>query len=250
MSVKRPRPSNNETIRCGQWTGGGGSQLRGILESKDNQTVTSSSSLKLLSPVDLSKMEVKRENCTTGPALNSAVPRSVSQALGAQIQHRFTSILEQPPAFVMPKPHNGTFNSHSSSSTQYPSSPSSSTSFCTDSPPEGHSPASNTAGVPVPIFALHPLGLFYVPMIVNSSYLDMNFQNLLTTSFVERTAEQVQSALAVSHPVTISVNFNFNAYGSGPSHAHNNHDQRLERAQTVQQSSVILTTSSLSRSTL
>lgn len=262
MSIKRPRPSN-DIIRCGQWTGVGGSQLRGILESKDNHTaVTSSSSststfssMKLLSPTDLNnKIEIKNENGyapSTTTNGNGAVPRSAPQALGAQIQHRFTSILEQPAAFLMPKPqiNGGAFSSQSSSSTQYPSSPSSSTSYCTDSPPEAHSPATTSNnGVSVPVFALHPLGLFYVPMIVNSNYLDSNFQNLLTSSFVERSsAEHVQSSLALSHPVTISVNFNLSTYNGAVNHEN---QQRLERSHTVQQSSVILTTSSLSRSAL
>lgn len=119
-----------------------------------------------------------------------------------------------------------TSSSNATTTSQYPSSPGSSVnSFVMESPPGLHSPplpltANGNGGFPVPIFALHPVGLFYVPLTVSSHVLDATFNASILLcgepgasagpSSVPMVQQMTAAGLSsVTHPVTINVNFNF-----------------------------------------
>lgn len=218
MSVKRPRAEYPQEIFSQK-----GSQLRDILESRPPPPPLNS---QIVYPIDQ-----RRQNSVETP--KSFAPQPLNSPPTASLQPDLLQPLNYsskgpggsqfvPQKRILPcdstcDPYNipsaylaGLMNEsvkHStgsvSSSLQYPSSPSDTTSSGDSS--EAQTPPATL----VPIFALHPAGLFYVPLAIPNSQLEAvgygRYQN--------PTANSLSALIQSCHPVTISVQFEMGRVG-------------------------------------
>ncbi len=218
-SSSSPSPKKDEqplNMCIKRWRGdkGSSSQLRDILtDTKDHHSLSKTGHGASDNVRSIKRPHVFRY--TTGLTGSMELHRAPTTSGQGQL------LLSANGPLPLPAHHNQCNSSASSGSTHYPSSPGSGRSFsggslAGDSPPRVVSPSpalpaahshqqmdltAPLAGLP--IFALHPSGMYYIPMTLNPANLDPAALHQLTTASSLPTANPG----AVCHPITITVNF-------------------------------------------